>query len=81
MFCRLTPLVDDSGQLEAQALAKGRGGLHIDVVAFEGGLDDLTLVGSCSRSVPAGETAGAANHVPKIVLLELTAEGEANVCA
>ena len=49
MDAPLTPWIYDSGELEAQTLAKRGGGLYIDIVSSEGGLDDLPLVGLSSE--------------------------------
>lgn len=43
-----TPSVDDGGELEAQALAKRRGGLDKDIVALQGRAYDVPLEGSAS---------------------------------
>lgn len=42
----LTALVNHGGQLKTQALAKRRGGLHVDIMAAQRRLYNFTLRGS-----------------------------------
>jgi hypothetical protein len=42
-FHSLTALVNHSRELKTQALTKGRGCLHINIVSVESGLDNLAL--------------------------------------
>lgn len=42
-----TTLVHHGGELEAEALAERSRCLQVDIVAVEGGLDDVALMGSC----------------------------------